>query len=412
MQEPNDSEAQRRRARALCNLQTSSDDEMRSTHAELQLGEEGIDADDPAALREMLVALCNRDLGASKSELQQSEAAYKLLGSQLGSFAQQVYHTTGRLLMHQAAANGTGYGHNKDLPMFVNATHWPARPPYFRGTLGAGEPWDHLAEAFEADVPFLRKHCVDGDGKPRTDDEDLSVTRLFGLAAVAMRNLTDADALRIVLDIGDVHLLPQRMRAVHSTGATTCGAADAAPCAAQSSTSARTARGADAHAQAGGPESELFDRVHLNNVPDYTGFLAASTELLPRLKPHPAAMLTHNVMLAPHLYEHAAHYSYAHTLVVPGPVSRRVLSATSPWGTVWTHLDIAWQSADAGGLPASVDGTVSPAGMGVWLRALLAAIALPPARKYDLQVRWAFKFAVCSVCCHCCDSPVHDAACI
>jgi hypothetical protein len=62
--------------------------------------------------------------------------------------------------------------------------------------------------------------------------------------------------------------------------------------------------------------------------------LPVLTELAPALKAQPTAWLTHNILCAPPHYKSAAHYSYAHTLLPPGPVSAGVLGLHSPSGSM------------------------------------------------------------------------------
>ena len=116
-----------------------------------------------------------------------------------------------------------------------------------------------------------------------------------------------------------------------------------------------------------------------------TGMLPVLTELVPMLKAHKAAWLTHSALVAPPLYKTAAKYAYAHTLLQPGPCSEALLACFSPFGSMWQH-DIAWQRTEclpggaAAGLAALQDGTVTPAKLSAWLRALIAATAMPPPR--------------------------------
>ena len=114
------------------------------------------------------------------------------------------------------------------------------------------------------------------------------------------------------------------------------------------------------------------------------------TELVPCLKPHPTAWLTHNVLSATSIYKHAAHYSHEHILLWPGPVTAALLGAESPWGCLWGH-DIFWrrtltETTDRGFASARMrfDGQVTPAKLCAWLRALAARIALPTPRPYQV----------------------------
>ena len=146
-----------------------------------------------------------------------------------------------------------------------------------------------------------------------------------------------------------------------------------------------------------------------------TGMLPILTELLPTLKSHDRAWLTHNVLAAPPVYKHAAHYTYASTLLSPGPLTAALLGGTSPWGALWAD-NIAWQRTDTASLgtapPASalttgaaagngtcsmelqdssraaavvavpMDGRVTPAKVTAWLLALAAHHAFPPHRPF------------------------------
>jgi hypothetical protein len=126
--------------------------------------------------------------------------------------------------------------------------------------------------------------------------------------------------------------------------------------------------------------------------------LPVLTELVPCLKAEPTAWLTTNLFLIPTHYDHAAHFTYSHTLLPPGPLSSAILGMTSPWGTLWGH-DIAWQRSwgpqdgSAGKLSATAgngvpfDGRITPAAVTSWLRALAARIALPPARQCAAVLR-------------------------
>ena len=105
--------------------------------------------------------------------------------------------------------------------------------------------------------------------------------------------------------------------------------------------------------------------------------------IAPLLKTHKRAWLTHNLLLAPSRYNHALHYSFAHTLVPPGPLTATLFGYNSPWGSVWDH-DVSLQRSDA---PAALDGRVTPAGVTAWLRALATVIALPPSKPYDVMTQ-------------------------
>ena len=116
--------------------------------------------------------------------------------------------------------------------------------------------------------------------------------------------------------------------------------------------------------------------------------LPVLTDLVPRLKPHLNAWLTHNIMLATPLYKQAAHYTYASTLLPPGPLTEALLGAECVWGAVWTS-DIAWrrseQSLTAAGTPVEFDGTITPTNLCAWLIALAARIAMPTPREYAIS---------------------------
>jgi hypothetical protein len=131
-----------------------------------------------------------------------------------------------------------------------------------------------------------------------------------------------------------------------------------------------------------------YDRIHLNNVPEYNGVLAVLTELVPRLKPRSDAWLTHNVMLASTLYEDAAHYLYASTLLPPDAAVAvgALLGVHSPWATIWLE-DVTWRRGSGCGEDACSHsvrfpgGAATPAALGAWLRGLAAAIVLPQAQR-------------------------------
>ena len=116
--------------------------------------------------------------------------------------------------------------------------------------------------------------------------------------------------------------------------------------------------------------------------------LPVLTDLVPRLKPRLNAWLTHNIMLATPLYKQAAHYTYASTLLPPGPLTEALLGAECVWGAVWTS-DIAWrrceQSLTAAGAPLEFDGTITPAHLCAWLIALAARVAMPTPREYAIS---------------------------
>ena len=72
-----------------------------------------------------------------------------------------------------------------------------------------------------------------------------------------------------------------------------------------------------------------------------------------------------------------------------GPSRRCDLSTgcTSIWGSVWGADDITWQRTDNDGAAKGIafDGTVTPAKLSAWLRALLLHVAMPPVRPFHIM---------------------------
>ena len=130
----------------------------------------------------------------------------------------------------------------------------------------------------------------------------------------------------------------------------------------------------------------LFDRIHINNVPDYSGLLPVMTQLLPRLKPLPASWLTCGILNSATLHQTAAEYAHAHLLVYPGARLEALLGARAIRGSIW-GADFFWQRVPGPHAERmAFDGTITPGKLCAWLRALLALTALPPARPLAAMV--------------------------
>ena len=116
--------------------------------------------------------------------------------------------------------------------MRVNPTAWPAVPPYVSLSGGGGfeKPWEVLQGISELDA-FAT--APDAATIPEL------ALRIFGRAAAAIQRLDAAGALRVLIDVGDVITFPHRCLPLLR--------------------------------EPGLPDVE-FDRIHLNNVPDYVRF--------------------------------------------------------------------------------------------------------------------------------------------
>ena len=123
-------------------------------------------------------------------------------------------------------------------PSSVNPTVWPAKKPYTSrgGAGGLASPWElmHMLACLD---PF-DKYWTDSASKKFAASAPDAAIRIFGRAAAALRRLTGAAALTVELDVGDVASLPRRRQ-----------------------------RKVDEHAYA--LPAGVYDRIHLNNVPDY-----------------------------------------------------------------------------------------------------------------------------------------------
>ena len=150
---------------------------------------------------------------------------------------------------------------------------------------------------------------------------------VFAAAATAIRVL--GEGLVIEVDVGDILTYPHRTgnRGRYFNGNTSQRPPQ--PGSAHGQDNSGTGDGcAEGQADKALAKEErmhrhegAFDRIFLSNVPDYTGVLPVLTELLPCLKPHRAAWLTHRALVAPPLYRDAVHYIHAHTLLPPGPLT-------------------------------------------------------------------------------------------
>ena len=281
--------------------------EAMAIHPELAVMYEGRSA---AEIRQWMIESIEHDAKLSSEERNDAYSVMKVLDTTGCQAAKQLWENC-RLLPapstfyraaamvsddasafegHLEAARAAVQGECK-----VNATVWPARPPFKRQEEcgGVQQPWEFLLKCY--DLACLRP-CTNARGAVASLADCAGPLRVFAAAAGALRRLQTADAISVELDVGDVVTYPRResMRA----------------------------------ARAGGSADGSFDRIHLNNVPDYISMLPVLTELVPCLKAHQAAWLTHNIMLATSLYtEQAANYTYASLLMHPGPLTRQLFGA-------------------------------------------------------------------------------------
>lgn len=109
------------------------------------------------------------------------------------------------------------------------------------------------------------------------------------------------------------------------------------------------------------------------------GLLPVIFELVPLLKPHDSAWLTYYCVLSSPIYQSAAHYGYAHTLLVPGPLTEQLLGIKFPWGSIWHH-DMVMQRSDE---LLCFDGRLTPESVCAWLRAVAALATFPPQRALE-----------------------------
>ena len=321
--------------------------------------------------------------GKTNREQKAENALYRLFDVELRQYVRALWWEKQLLPLSPAyhAVHGTapvaagasvklapGAAGGADERIFPNPTVWPSARPYREiatDTVGLEQPWQTLSE-FMFGCPALHPFCDNYGYVEVAGGGCNGPLQIFAAAAGALRAFTAAGALQVQLDVGDVVCYARR-----------CDRADAgSDCAAAQDSAAAAEQG-------------RFDRIHLNNVPDYTSMLPVLTELVPQLKAHCAAWLTHNCLVNTPQYTQAAEYTYGWLLAHPGPTLEALLGARCLWGTVWHH-DFAWQRCDAAAGPLAApprfDGRLTPEKVCSWLRALLVHAAMPHVREYNVAV--------------------------
>ena len=131
----------------------------------------------------------------------------------------------------------------------VNPLAWPCERPYKSDNCIGGftTPWEMLAGCY--DIACLRAKFTDADGKVNSKGDCDAPLQIFAACAMALRAATGAAALSVQLDIGDI--VTFRARAATATSMRHADSCEA---------------GADQQ-----PVECGFDRIHMNNVPDYAG---------------------------------------------------------------------------------------------------------------------------------------------
>ena len=270
------------------------------------------------------------------------KAAYELCGDSAGPKVVTLWRQRRQLPLPKAVAKGAKPAAKDpyDLPRHVNPTAWPAEQPYHEQEQGGG-----LMMPFECLNGFYELPCMESLRHVRGTGALHPALSVWAALAAALKRLQAVKGLSVTLDLGDICTLPQRLLSMP---------------------------GPAAH--------RMFDRIHLNNVPDYTGMLPILTEVAPLLKTWAISWLTHGVLYGAPNHKTAAHFTHAHALVFPGPRLEALLGVASPRGTIW-DFDICWQlCGGAAAAKAPLDGRITPARLCAWLRALLAQIVLPPRR--------------------------------